>query len=74
MSDDSNISFQTIDWTVIPKTEHSGEFGTAFWQTMQFSGLRMRIVETRMAGGHKKDIYNLSEFHEWSLRCSKKQI
>lgn len=45
MSDDSNISFQTIDWTVIPKTEHSGEFGTAFWQTMQFPGLRMRIVE-----------------------------
>lgn len=41
----SNIPFQTIDWTTVPKTEHKGESGTAFWQTVQFSGLRIRIVE-----------------------------
>lgn len=41
----SNIPFQTIDWSVIPKTEHKGELGTAFWQTVQFGGLRVRIVE-----------------------------
>ena len=40
-----NIPFQTVDWTTIPKTEHKGESGTAFWQTVQFSGLRIRIVE-----------------------------
>jgi uncharacterized cupin superfamily protein len=40
-----NIPFQTIDWTAIPKTEHKGETGTAYWQTMQFDGLRVRIVE-----------------------------
>jgi hypothetical protein len=40
-----NIPFQTIDWTAIPKTEHKGESGTAFWQTIQFQGLRIRIVE-----------------------------
>ena len=40
-----NIPFQTIDWSVIPKTEHKGETGTAFWQTLQFPGLRIRIVE-----------------------------
>jgi hypothetical protein len=40
-----NISFQTIDWTSIPKTEHKGETGTAWWQTVQFQGLRVRIVE-----------------------------
>ena len=40
-----NIPFQTIDWNTIPKTEHSGESGTAFWQTVEFSGLRVRIVE-----------------------------
>ena len=45
MSNDNNIFFQTIDWSVIPKIEHKGEFGTAFWQTIQFSGLRIRIVE-----------------------------
>lgn len=40
-----NIPFQTIDWTLIPKTEHQGETGNAYWQTLQFKGLRIRIVE-----------------------------
>ena len=42
---DQNIPFQIIDWLTIPKTEHPGETGTATWQTCQFPGLRMRIVE-----------------------------
>jgi quercetin dioxygenase-like cupin family protein len=41
----SNINFQTIDWDNIAKTEHPGETGTAHWQTLQFAGLRVRIVE-----------------------------
>ena len=41
----SNIAFQTIDWTLLNKVEHKGETGTAFWQTVQFEGLRVRIVE-----------------------------
>jgi len=40
-----NIPFQTIDWTKVPKTEHKGDTGIAYWQTMQFEGLRLRIVE-----------------------------
>lgn len=40
-----NIPFQTIDWSGVPKTEHRGETGIAYWQTMQFEGLRVRIVE-----------------------------
>lgn len=40
-----NIPFQTIDWTKTPKTEHKGDTGIAYWQTMQFEGLRLRIVE-----------------------------
>jgi len=40
-----NIPFQTIDWTKIPKTEYQGETGVAYWQTTQFQGLRVRIVE-----------------------------
>ena len=41
-----NIPFQTIDWSLIPKTEYKGENGSAaFWQTIQFQGLRIRIVE-----------------------------
>ena len=39
------IPFQTIDWVNIEKTTHIGETGNAFWQTMQFAGLRIRIVE-----------------------------
>jgi len=39
------IPFQTIDWTSVPRTEHKGETGTSFWQTLQFGDLRLRIVE-----------------------------
>jgi hypothetical protein len=41
----SNIPYQNIDWDTIPKTEHKGVTGTAFWQTVQHEGLRTRIVE-----------------------------
>jgi len=43
-----NIPFQSIDWTKIPKTEHKGETGIAYWQMIQFNGLRIRIVEYSM--------------------------
>ena len=41
----SNINFQTIDWSAIKKTIHPGETGQATWQTLQFPGLRIRLVE-----------------------------
>lgn len=41
----SNIPFQTINWELIEKTEHKGETGVAFWQTIQFDRLRIRLVE-----------------------------
>jgi hypothetical protein len=41
----SNFPFQTINWSAIPRTEHKGESGTAFWQTVQLPGLRIRMVE-----------------------------
>ncbi len=45
MTKDCNIPFQVIGWNEVPKTEHKGERGTAFWQTTQFPGLRIRMVE-----------------------------
>lgn len=39
------IPFQHIDWTIIEKVEYKGETGAAYWQTMQFNGLRIRLVE-----------------------------
>lgn len=41
----SNIPFQTIDWSSVEKVEYKGDSGTAFWQTKQFDGLRIRLVE-----------------------------
>ena len=41
----NNIDFTSINWDNVPKTEHAGETGTSFWQTLQFDGIRMRIVE-----------------------------
>lgn len=41
----SHILFNTIDWSAIEKIEHKGLTGTAYWQTIQLDGLRIRIVE-----------------------------
>lgn len=38
------IPFQTIDWSQISKTEHLGEKGKAYWQTIQLGNLRIRKV------------------------------
>jgi hypothetical protein len=39
------IPFQTIDWNSINSNEHKGETGVSFQKTIQFDGLRLRIVE-----------------------------
>lgn len=41
----NNILFTAIDWTKVEKVEHKGETGIAYWQTLQFGNLRMRLVE-----------------------------
>ncbi|CAN5324179.1 DHCW motif cupin fold protein [soil metagenome] len=43
--DTENIPFQVINWENVIKTEHPGTTGMAWWQTMQFNGLRVRVVE-----------------------------
>ena len=47
------IPFQTIDWNSVEKTEHKGETGTSFWQTLLLDGLRIRIVS--YSAGYKAD-------------------
>jgi hypothetical protein len=39
------IPFQTLAWDKIEKTEHKGETGRSYWQTIQMDGLRIRMVE-----------------------------
>ncbi|WP_316844296.1 DHCW motif cupin fold protein [Pedobacter psychrodurus] len=38
------IPFTNIDWNQVEKVEYPGETGTATWQTLNFGGLRLRIV------------------------------
>jgi hypothetical protein len=45
MNKHPGIQFQTIDWPDVPKVVHKGDTGEAVWQTKQFGGLRIRMVE-----------------------------
>jgi len=40
-----NILFQTIDWSKLPVTINEGLTGNTSSQTIEFPGLRIRIVE-----------------------------
>ena len=46
-------SFQILDWSNIPKEEHKGETGSAYWQTMHMNNIRIRKVE--YSPGYKAD-------------------
>ena len=48
-----SILFQTTDWATVPVTEHRGEQGKAWWQTKQYEGLRIRLVE--YSAGYRAD-------------------
>jgi hypothetical protein len=39
------INFETIDWQNIDKLTFEGLKGSSTWQTKQYNGLRLRIVE-----------------------------
>ena len=41
----ANIPFQTTNWDQVPATMHTGETGVAYWKTIQYNGLRIRMVE-----------------------------
>jgi quercetin dioxygenase-like cupin family protein len=48
-----SFPFQTINWSSIPKEEHKGETGIAYWQVQQVNDIRVRIVE--YSPGYKAD-------------------
>ena len=39
------LVFTATDWSVVPRTEHPGETGMAWWQTFTAGDLRVRMVE-----------------------------
>lgn len=48
-----SFPFQTLDWSSIPKEEHKGETGVAYWQVQKVNDIRVRIVE--YSAGYKAD-------------------
>jgi quercetin dioxygenase-like cupin family protein len=49
----SSYPFQTLNWSSIPKEEHKGETGMAWWQVQQVNDIRVRMVE--YSPGYKAD-------------------
>jgi quercetin dioxygenase-like cupin family protein len=49
----SNYPFETLDWSTIPKEEHKGETGMAWWQVQKVNDIRVRMVE--YSPGYKAD-------------------
>ena len=49
----SSFPFQTLNWSSIPKEEHKGETGVAYWQTQMMNDIRVRMVE--YSPGYKAD-------------------
>lgn len=41
----TDTPFGTTDWSEVPRTEHTGENGSAFWRTQQCGSIRVRMVE-----------------------------
>lgn len=48
-----SFPFQTLDWSSIPKEEHKGETGSAYWQVQKVNDIRIRMVE--YSAGYKAD-------------------
>ena len=49
----SAVPFHTTDWSRLAVTAHPGETGMAWWRTLQFGDLRVRLVE--YSAGYKAD-------------------
>jgi len=40
-----DVPFGVTDWSRLPKTEHPGETGVAWWRTLETGNIRVRMVE-----------------------------
>lgn len=48
-----DIPFATTDWASVPAVAYRGERGTAHWRTLEYPGLRVRMVD--YSPGYKAD-------------------
>jgi len=44
----ASFPFQTFNWSSIPRTEHKGESGIAYWQTQKLNDIRVRLWNTHL--------------------------
>lgn len=49
----SSFPFQTLNWSSVPKEQHQGETGVAYWQLQMVNDIRVRMVE--YSPGYKAD-------------------
>ena len=49
----SHFPFQTFDWSSVPREEHAGETGNAWWQVIHMNDVRVRLVV--YSAGYKAD-------------------
>ncbi|MBL7732325.1 MAG: DHCW motif cupin fold protein [Chitinophagaceae bacterium] len=49
----SSFPFRTLDWATVPREEHKGETGSAWWQVQMMNDIRVRRVE--YSAGYKAD-------------------
>lgn len=49
----ASFPFTTLSWSSIPKREHKGETGIAYWQVQMLNDIRVRLVE--YSPGYKAD-------------------
>ncbi len=40
-----NVPFGVTDWDQVPRTEHAGDTGVAWWRTREIGNIRVRMVE-----------------------------
>lgn len=43
----ADIPFHTTDWAGVERTEHPGEAGMAYWQTLRLGELRTELEDGR---------------------------
>jgi len=48
-----DIPFTVADWPQVERTAHPGESGLAYWQTLTFGSIRVRMVE--YSAGYRAD-------------------
>ena len=49
----ASFPFTTLSWSSIPRTEHKGETGIAYWLVQMLNDIRVRLVE--YSPGYKAD-------------------